>query len=107
MKYEDRWKRKILIYLYEYFNHNQNLIIDEFCSHKLADAGLTKDLVVNDYLKKNKIKLSDYVTMVDDNFKGDKDPLKPVLVYKKGEEPVEDNEEEDDTQIYSDNVKID
>lgn len=105
MKYENRWKRKILVYLYEYFNHNQNLIIDEFCSHKLANAGLTKDLVVDEFFKKNNIKLSDYVTMLDDGFNGDKDPENPILVYKKNNTPVVD--EDNSTQVTSDNVKFD
>ena len=88
-QYETKWKRKMLVYLYNYFDGDNAKIIDEFCSNKLFKEGKTDIKLVNKYLKDNNIKTTDYVTFLDKEFKVEEmDPTKPIIVYKKGEKPT-------------------
>lgn len=88
-KYETKWKRKMLVYLYNYFDGDNAKIIDEFCSNKLFKEGKTDIKRVNKYLKDNNIKTTDYVTFLDKEFKVEEmDPTKPIIVYKNGEKPT-------------------
>lgn len=83
---KEKWMRKTLIYLYEYFEGDNAKIIDEFCSNKLFKEGKTDPITIDKFFKTHKIKVTDYVTMLDDGFTGNQDPIHPILVYKKQQE---------------------
>lgn len=88
-QYVTKWKRKMLVYLYNYFDGDNAKIIDEFCSNKLFKEGKTDIKLVNKYFKDNNIKTTDYITFLDKEFKVEEmDPTKPIIVYKKGEKPT-------------------
>jgi len=67
--------KKLLIFLYEYFNGDNNAIMKEILEKNLNIA--KND--VNDFIKQNKIRLKKYVTCFESNF----DANEFVLIYKK------------------------
>lgn len=62
-KTEKRKIRKMLIYLYHYFDGNQAKIFNEI-NEKKVDCS---DQVVNDFIKKNHIVQNAYTTILDGN----------------------------------------
>ena len=105
MKYQQQWMRKVLVYLYEYFKHDNAKIIQEFCNRELSKKGLVKITNINKYFKEHNIKMSNYVTMLDNGFIGNQDPIHPVLVYLKSNPPkVNEAEAQEETDTYTDSI---
>lgn len=76
-------QKKLLIYLYIYFNGNQKKIIKELLE---KNEKITQKQV-NDYFKNNRV-LKDYITIFDDALYPEvlKEKLDdPILVFKKSE----------------------
>ena len=87
--------KKILVYLYDNFSKTESdvkiingKIIVEFLEHRIDSS---KE-VVDNYIKENNIKVSEYLTILDRRFaKRYNNGNTPILVYPKGWKPIKEN----------------